>query len=120
MEDALDPRGLERFLIQRHAYCFQSRRVYEAYDTRTGEHVALSLSCAKPGDGKAAQDAQREALAQLSVVSPFVSRCSGFVQREASAVIVTEFCDGGTLCEFVKAHPEFFREHPESFVRAAL
>ena len=92
--------------------------VYKAVSKETEDVIVLKIVSCK-GNSADRERARKEADTLWQVTSPYVVPCHEAVFRKTDVVIVTGYCDGGTLQGFVQEYPAFFAEHRDIFLRAA-
>ena len=100
------PPRLGRFEIVREVGQGGFATVYEAFDTLLARRVALKVphpeSLLSPS---LKRRFVREAEIAASLVHPHLVAIHDVGQAEGVVFIATEFCDGGTLAEWLDAHP---------------
>ncbi len=85
-------------------------RVYAGTDTRLGRRVAIKLLLREDADEATRTRFEREARMASSLNHPHILTVHDVGEHEARPYLVTEFVDGGTLAEWLRAGPRDWQQ----------
>ena len=93
--------------------------VYRATDTRLNRPVAIKVLSGEVADSSARRRFQREAQLASSLNHPHILTVHDAGELDGRQYLVTEFVDGGTLRDWMKARPRSWQEVVEMLVGVA-
>ncbi len=107
------------YLIERRLGAGGMGVVFQARDTKLNRPVAIKFLSAWFADANAAKRFQREAQLASSLNHPHILTVHDAGEYEGRQCLVTEFVDGGTLDEWVKAEKRTWRQIVEVLLGVA-